>query len=91
MRGKQAKDLTGMRFGRWTVLERAGSYKPKIREDWNAETSMPQWKCRCDCGTVAIVIGENLKSGNSKSCGCYRTDLMREKNKAKKEAAKHDG
>lgn len=29
------------------------------------------WKCVCDCGRTTIVNGQNLKSGNTTSCGCY--------------------
>lgn len=60
-----SKDLTGQRFGRWTVIERAASRKGKTA-----------WKCICDCGTVSVVIGYNLTSGHSKSCGCL-TDKAR--------------
>lgn len=59
------KDLTGKRFGRWTVIERATSRKGKTA-----------WKCACDCGNVSVVIGYNLTSGHSKSCGCL-TDEAR--------------
>lgn len=30
-----------------------------------------QYECRCDCGTVRCVLASSLKSGASKSCGCY--------------------
>lgn len=52
----------GQRFGRWTVLERAGSNK-----DHRA-----LWKCRCDCGTIKNVVGRDLRGGKSKGCGCVR-------------------
>jgi hypothetical protein len=48
-------DLTGQRFGRWTVLEPLPEYK---------------WLCRCDCGTEQPVLSKSLKSGKSTSCGC---------------------
>lgn len=38
-------DLTGMKFGRLTVIERAGKTK-----QGNA-----LWKCKCDCGNETIV------------------------------------
>ena len=58
-------DLTGKRFGRWAVIERA---KNKARV---------QWLCRCDCGTIKTVQGQNLINGTSISCGCYREELPR--------------
>lgn len=60
-------DLTGQRFGRLVVVERAGSEGPA------------RWRCRCDCGTEKTVPGVGLRSGSSKSCGC----LQREKAKAR--------
>ena len=30
------------------------------------------WKCKCECGGSPIVSGRNLRTGNSKSCGCTR-------------------
>ena len=37
------------------------------------------WKCRCECGNVIIARAENLHSGNTQSCGCYKSDLHRER------------
>lgn len=57
-------DLTGERFGKWTVLRRG--------QDGTDKRGYPvvRWVCKCDCGTVREVIGSTLKSGRSKSCGC---------------------
>ena len=30
------------------------------------------WKCQCDCGNICEVPGVDLRSGNTKSCGCQR-------------------
>ncbi len=60
---EKVKDLTGQRFGKWTVIER----------DWSESTSSKRgarWICRCDCGTVKSVLGYSLKSGRTMSCGC---------------------
>lgn len=38
------------------------------------------WICRCDCGQEIVVPSGDLRSGNTKSCGCYRTvDLVNHK------------
>jgi len=53
-------NMMGQSFGQWTVL-RLG-YGTKKRERY--------WKCRCKCGTVKNVLGNSLRKGISKSCGC---------------------
>lgn len=64
-------DLTGQRFGRLTVLERAGS-----STDGHAK-----WLCRCDCGKTVVVRSEGLKSGKTQSCGCLKKERIFEANK----------
>ncbi len=53
-------DMTGQRFGRLTVLQRAGFDK------WGNST----WLCLCDCGIKKVLGRPNLMSGNTRSCGC---------------------
>lgn len=55
-------DITGQRFGRLLVIQKA-----EPRKGYNGA----MWKCVCDCGKTTIVNGQNLKSGNTTSCGCY--------------------
>lgn len=62
-------DMAGQRYGRVLVLEFSHRDK-KLRQT--------KWKCLCDCGKVVILNGKTLRSGKSKSCGCYRSDLKRE-------------
>jgi len=57
-------DLTGQRFGRLLVIERAGSNK-------NGEAT---WDCLCDCGKAKVVLGTLLRRGATRSCGCYLSD-----------------
>lgn len=60
----QLKDLTGQRFGRLTVVERA--------ENKSERTA---WLCKCDCSNKVIVPSVYLTTGKTKSCGCYRRDF----------------
>lgn len=53
-------DITGNRYGKLVVIERADSIVPGVTV----------WKCLCDCGNYTVVRGGNLKSGAVKSCGC---------------------
>jgi hypothetical protein len=61
-------DLTGRKFGRWTVLGRANH---------NDAHNKPLWVCRCDCGVERLVTGGNLRSGISQSCGCLKSERTR--------------
>lgn len=59
------RDLNGQKFGRLTVISRAPN---------NADNKV-MWRCVCDCGKEAVVIGSRLYTGKTKSCGC----LIRER------------
>lgn len=66
--GGKVIDLTGQRFHRLTVLERDMS---KLGKD-------AYWICKCECGNITSVQGYNLKSGHTKSCGCYKRERVLE-------------
>ena len=55
--------LYGQIFGRLTVLDWEGNGK---------------WRCLCECGNEILVQTDNLKSGNTKSCGCLQKDRTSE-------------
>lgn len=57
-----------MKFGRLTVLCRA---EDRVYKDGRKRIA---WNCRCDCGNTKEVLGENLKSGYTKSCGCLQKE-----------------
>ncbi len=57
-------DLSGRRFGSWVVIERVENKKHR--------TTL--WRCRCDCGKVAVTQARSLTTGRSKSCGCNRAE-----------------
>lgn len=59
----RAKDLTGLRFSRLTVIKRADGARGRVR-----------WECLCDCGNTVIVPAAYLTAGNTKSCGCLNRD-----------------
>lgn len=54
---------TGTQFGMLTVIGDAGTRRFK-------HGSQRLWLCKCDCGNAVVVQTSNLRSGNSKSCGC---------------------
>lgn len=55
-------NLAGVRYGRLFVLSRAA----------NNKHGRPAWRCRCDCGREAIICGNSLRFGLTRSCGCIR-------------------
>jgi hypothetical protein len=55
------RDLTGLTFGRLTVLERSNA--------------PGRWLCACSCGVSKGVWRQHLLSGATKSCGCVRLGL----------------
>ena len=63
-------DLSGMRFGRLTVISRAPSSR-------YADQTVTRWKCKCDCGNEIAVQGCSLRTGHSKSCGCWQRDYRK--------------
>lgn len=58
-------DMTGKKIGQLTVLERAE----------NTSSGQAQWRCQCSCGNVFIAIGQYLRNGKVKSCGCYSRQI----------------
>lgn len=54
-------DLTGRRFGRLTVMQRATE---------NTKHGRARWTCKCDCGNIITTSGNCLLKGHTKSCGC---------------------
>lgn len=69
--GRPAINLTGKRFGRLTVIERAGS-----SADGHA-----RWLCQCDCGNTTTVSSNVLKRGDTLSCGCWNREVASKKAK----------
>jgi len=62
---KMLKDIKGQRFGRLVVLCLAPEYD---------KSEGAYWTCKCDCGEERKVKGYFLRSGKTKSCGCFQRD-----------------
>lgn len=65
--GKIVKKLSKM-GSRWTPL------RPTNRRHYGSVV----WKCVCACGKKASKTSDMLLSGRSKSCGCLRTEQVKE-------------
>ncbi|MBE0568931.1 MAG: hypothetical protein IH577_04575 [Deltaproteobacteria bacterium] len=57
-------DITGNRYGRLVVL---GYAETKGKKSF--------WNTVCDCGKAIVASGNNLRTGNTKSCGCLAREL----------------
>jgi hypothetical protein len=66
-------DLTGQKFGKLTVIERAEDYIT------SSGRKVVAWYCKCDCGKKCVVRSTNLKNGITKSCGCIAQKFRRTK------------
>lgn len=69
--GKDAKDLTGKKYGRGVVI------KPIFRKyNKNKTGTSIYYLLKCECGTYYKTTSNNLKSGNTTSCGCYHKECI---------------
>lgn len=62
-------DETGNKYGKLAVLRQEG---------WMDARREALWLCQCECGNTTIVQGGNLRSGNTKSCGCIKSSYGEE-------------
>lgn len=62
---RKIKNRIGIRYGRLIVIKFAN-------RTWNGKIL---WLCKCNCGKEIIVWGNNLQSGNVKSCGCLKREI----------------
>lgn len=74
-------DITGKKYGKLTV-------KKIGKHGYNIKTT---WICDCDCGNKNIEVrGDMLKSGTTKSCGCYNNEMRKITGKLRKKYNKYD-
>jgi hypothetical protein len=66
-------DISGNRYNMLLVIEYAFTKR-----------GYAYWLCKCDCGNTTIAKGDNLKSGNTKSCGCLYIENGRKSGHSKK-------
>ena len=63
-------ELSGLKFNRLTVLS----------ENGKTNDGKIKWLCMCLCGNYTTVSSTELKNGGTKSCGCYASNLIIERN-----------
>lgn len=75
---RKREDLTGKKFHRLVVKEPAEDYV-KYNKKYDTTYKYPMWICECDCGnTTGPVLGQALKKGSTKSCGCLQRERSSE-------------
>jgi len=60
------EDITGQKFNMLTAIK--FSHKDKSRNHY--------WLVSCECGKEKIITRGSLRSGNSRSCGCYQLEKV---------------
>jgi len=70
-------DLIGQKFGKLTVIKRG---EDKVSPSGQHKV---RWWCKCDCSNpeLILILGYNLKSGHTKSCGYLNSQLASIRNK----------
>lgn len=63
-------DITGNAYGRLTVLE-----MDHINKHHDS-----MWLCKCICGNTIVASSNNLRRGNTQSCGCYQSEQASKSN-----------
>lgn len=58
-----AKDISGQKFGRLTVVKRVANRGTRVF-----------FECLCECGTRKEIGVALLRNGATRSCGCYRRE-----------------
>ena len=59
-------DLNNCKFGKLTV----------IKENGRSKDRHILWECVCDCGKKVNVIGRDLITGHTQSCGCLQREII---------------
>lgn len=57
----------GVRYGRAIIVE---FVERKNKHNW--------YKSKCDCGNYFVTTLNNLRRGNTKSCGCFQKEVIKE-------------
>lgn len=65
------KDQTGRKFGRLTIIS---------LHERSEKSTMHKWLCQCTCGKTVVTAIQNLRTGNTRSCGCLFTESLVKRN-----------
>lgn len=60
-------NLTNQKFGKLTVIKKS---------EQKGNNGKAKWDCVCDCGNLYTTLGDLLRSGKTKSCGCLKFNFQ---------------
>lgn len=72
VKGTMYKDLRGQKFNYLTFEK----FDHVVDTGKNRRT---YWLCKCDCGKEVVLRADQVKSGNTKSCGCHKHEVDSQK------------
>ena len=79
---KLKEDMTGWKMwehgvpeSRLTVVSPV-DYKDKEKYGISPKAHGKYWVCKCSCGNTVITTTDKLKNGHTKSCGCYKSNMV---------------
>lgn len=67
----RTKNITGEKFNRWTAIR--FSHKSQNLKSYTGGFRH-YWVFQCDCGTIKVLAKSDVVRGQSKSCGCLKTE-----------------
>lgn len=73
----KAIDYTGQKFGRLSAISFTGK---------KTKNGHYIWEWQCECGNRVLLPPNDVKSGNTSSCGCIHSEMIAKRNQ---ESAKH--
>ncbi len=83
-KGKKIIDITGKKFNRLTVIAFDIEKSSRIIDNRGHNKQIFFYKCLCDCGNEVSILKCHIKSGRTKSCGCFSRDRTIKMNKNKR-------
>lgn len=66
------KELIDKRFNRLIITQ---ELEPRIKPNgYPGGEKVRRFLCKCDCGNECVAVLRDIKSGNTKSCGCFSNE-----------------
>jgi hypothetical protein len=73
----------GTQFGRLVVVGEA----PPRHDAWGKKIHIVEVQCACGSPPKLVRLS-NLRGGRTKSCGCFATEMTRQRHRERREAAR---